>query len=881
MRVTHHADSAHYGPHHRGVFVSADPADVDDEVVGENRHGALDGAGNGMGSGASGHGDNHDAHGEQDGRTHGERAVDTQDSAHDATDGMDGIGATEEPDTSATDGATSGELLADALAEARGGAYALRPSARALLALCARYIPLGGLEVIYDAYQVASLAHEGVKRKTGEPYIEHPIAVATLLAELALDSEGVAAALLHDTVEDTPLTLDDVRAQFGENIATIVDGVTKFTVVEAPTPSSRDQLPPHSAVILPPATDRTPAPPATTPAAQTAHAATSTNHVGAHANGAMPTLLTQAEAQAKRERKARQQVETFNKLFVMMLQDPRVVLLKLADRLHNLRTMDAMSPAQREVKSRETLDVFAPLAGRIGLYLYKIELEDLAFSYLEPAAYERMRARLQGEQRRRAGWAQRMCERMERELAARGILAAVNWRMKRPYSAYRDTQQNGMDVGLLADVIAFRVIVPTASQCYQAMGIIHHLWPHYPDAFHDYVAAPKVNGYQSLHTAVFALDGRLAQLHIRTHAMHRASQHGVALRWLESAAMGDAEVGQSALAVKRANSWVRQIGAWRNEMTLSAKEFVDTFKGEMLEDQVFVFTPKGDVLELPAGSTVLDLAYKIHTRLGDHTTGARVVSNDENGLLVGRDVPISYILRNGDVVRAQTSPDARPLPGWLDIVRTRYATEKIARSLRLLERAGELGQARAYAYQSEPDDLRGEPSAESEPEPPTPLTHPSGRIAEPHLARCCCPVPGDRIGGVVERGRRVAVHRLCCRTMRATLARRAARSAPHAQVQPVTWDEIQPITCLLRLEIYGHDHLGLMNEVSAVVAQMGLPIARSVASSNQYRNKADIVMTVAIPPTMRRETLMRRLRATPGVTQVNRETRKGCVREGE
>ncbi len=802
-----------------------------------------------------------------------------------AHDGDKSAAVNQKYDVSSSDGALAdeatpgeaGEVLADALAEARGGDYSLLPSMRSLLALCARYMPIVGLELIYDAFQTAAKAHEGVKRKTGEPYIEHPIAVATLLAELALDAEGIAAALLHDTVEDTDLSVEELRAHFGDAIAMIVDGVTKFTVVEAPTPSARSQLPAHSDVILPDGSQ--PAAPS-----QSAEAP-----------------LSLAETQARRERKARQQVETFNKLFVSMLDDPRVVLLKLADRLHNLRTMAAMSPAQREVKSRETLDIFAPLAGRIGLYLYKMELEDLAFSYTQPEEYARIKAQLREEERRRAGWAQRMCERMQRELAARGLVAAVNWRMKSPYSAYRDTRQSGLDVSLLDDVIAFRVIVSTVPQCYQSMGVIHHLWPPYPDAFHDYIAAPKVNGYQSLHTAVFALDNRLAQLHIRTHEMHRASQHGVALRWLEVAATGDAEVGTSALAVKRANLWVRQIEAWRKEMQLSAKEFVDTIKGEMFEDQVFISTPKGDVLELPLGSTVLDLAYRIHTRLGDRTVGARILSNNDSGMLVTHDAPPSYTLRTGDVVRVLSDPGARPQPEWLGIVRTRYAAEKIARSLRAIARGKDyehtprLPDHLEVAAQDVSEDAsvacKGDAQAQVDAlsnstspfvaAPAGGLQRPSGKQAQVHLARCCYPIPGDRISGVVERGYNVTVHRTCCLIFRATLARRQARGAAHAAALPLTWEAIQQPTYLLRLAIYGQDHPGLMLEVMERITQLGLNVTYSDAIANPARNKAAIVLVIRMPLGMRRETVLRQLGNVPGVTQVARETSKGCAKGEE
>ncbi|HEU0026167.1 MAG TPA: HD domain-containing protein, partial [Ktedonobacterales bacterium] len=371
------------------------------------------------------------------------------------------------------------------------------PSLTALLDLCSQYMNADDLSLIDEAYQVATAAHAGVKRRSGEPFIEHTIAVAGILAELAMDAQGIAAALLHDTVEDTTITLDSLREQFGSVIAAIVDGVTKFDAVEAPKESkdSKSGEAPADAPALVSATDGP------------------------------------VDSQAARARKLRAQAETVRKLFLAMVADPRIVLLKLADRLHNMRTMAAQTPSKREQKSRETIELYAPLAGRIGVHVFQSELEDLAFSFLMPVEYARTVKRLREEEAKRLRWAERMRERMVHELLASGIPAAVNWRVKRPYRAYLETQETGMDVAQLHDVFAFRILVNTSEQCYAALGIIHQLWHPYLERIRDYIAGPKINGYRSLHTAVFALDGRLAQMHIRTHSMHIATQHGIATTW--------------------------------------------------------------------------------------------------------------------------------------------------------------------------------------------------------------------------------------------------------------------------------------------------------------------------------------------------------------
>ncbi len=728
----------------------------------------------------------------------------------------------------------------------------------ALLALCERYMPPKDLALVRAAYEAAAKAHEGVRRMSGEPYIDHPLAVACILTELAVDAHGIAAALLHDTVEDTPLSLDAVRVQFGSQIAAIVDGVTKFSAVEAPKIREEPQnfAQGHDApAVLPP--------------------------------------------EAAHEQKALLHAETVHKLFLAMLRDPRVVLVKLADRLHNMRTMEVMSARQRAVKSQEVLDIYAPLAGRIGLYNFKGELEDLAFAYLQPEESERTFKVLRAEEQRRGEWAARTSERMRHELGESGITAAVNWRMKRTYRAWVESQESGIRVAALNDLIAFRVLVNSVPECYRALGEIHRVWmPH--ERIRDYIANTKNNGYQSLHTAVFALDGHLAPIHIRTHEMHRASQHGVAAHWLERAAAGaPASSGES--LVRQMPEWVNQLASWEGDLKLDAVAFLSAVRGEMLEeDSIFVFTPRGEVHELPAGATVLDLAYRIHTRIGDQAIGAQIQTTSRGGGIVAREVSIDYVLQTGDVVYVRTDLRSHPRPEWRTIAVTRYAQEKMGRALRLLHRA----------QSSETTPMRSEPSAENEPELPPQLRHPSGKLADVRLARCCYPCPPDEIVGVPDRrtdggrtdGRVVTIHRRCCRTLRRIIERRApqlARTAgtdgaggssggkdaqpiqlaqqdEPAQLLSVGWDEIGAVPYRLHLAIYGQDHRGLMYEVSSCVAALGLNVVYTKALANQDRSKALISLTVDIPPDVRRDVVMRRLRAVPGVTEVERDTRRGC-----
>lgn len=695
------------------------------------------------------------------------------------------------------------------------------PGFRVLLALCDTYMPPSDLEIISAAYTLAAEAHRGTTRVSGEPFIEHPLAVARVLASLAMDAAGIAAALLHDTVEDTSVTLAEIEADFGPVIASIVDGVTKFSMVGSVAPGD-----------------------------------------GPHPEGRSPV-----------DPHTRAQQETVRKLLVAMIRDPRVVLLKLADRLHNLRTLKAMTPAQRSAKARETMEIYAPLAGRIGFQLFKSELEDLAFFYLDPSAYERVSRMLLAEEKASAAWAERIAAQVRQRLLEDGIPAAVNWRLKRPYRAWVEMRESGMPLRDLHDLIAFRVLVNTEMECYPALGAVHALWHPLESRIRDYLNNPKVNGYRSLHTTVYANDDRVAQFHIRTHDMHRRVQHGVAAHWLERAVRGEQVETALGLAVEDLPGWLAQLDDWHRELRLSADAFVDALKSEVFEDQVFVFTPTGETIDLPAGSTPLDFAYRIHTDLGDHFVSARVQTASADGLTFVRHVSAEYQLHSGDVVTIRSDPGAEPREAWLDVVRTHNAREKLHRALRA---------QRVRAERQTSSSTNELPSAETDPdetEPVAPpLLHPSGQRAQVQLGRCCYPCPHDAIVGLAGRERQLTIHRACCRILRSTLARRQ-RANRASGVVDVEWRALPAMTYRMAIAVHGQDHSGLMHELAVGLKSLDINLTSSFATALQDRHKAIVTLICEFSPDTRPEFIFRRLYAIPGITLVERDTSLGCSQE--
>lgn len=503
-----------------------------------------------------------------------------------------------------------------------------------LLAETATYLAPQDLERIERAFELAKLAHQGVARRSGEPYIQHPLEVALLLADMRIDADGIAAALLHDVVEDTDYSADDIRDQFGVAVANIVDGVTKFNALVPPAPKSGNAV-----------------------------------------------IDEEQRVQQARELKRRQRSETVRKMMLAMAEDPRVVVLKLADRLHNMRTLGVMNPAQQESKARETSEIYAPLARRLGMALVQAELEDLALSYLEPERYAQLAHEVAEEVRRRQPYVDEVCATLREEMERAGIHAEVFAWQKHLASIQRKLQESGGDLSQLHDLISFRILVDNVQDCYLALGHIHALWRPKDGRIKDFVATPKLNGYQSLHTTVFCLENRLAEIQIRTHDMQRTADYGIASYWYLK------ERGGSRLSYQEMIAWIEQLRDWQRELPQNADEFVEAVKGDIFEEQIFVFTPKGEVKDLPRGSTPLDMAYRIHTDIGDHCTGARIITNlADSGRLVTRFVPLDYELQGGEIVDIMTTNSTHPTRDWLSFARTTTARTKIRRYLKTYER---------------------------------------------------------------------------------------------------------------------------------------------------------------------------------------------------
>ena len=593
-------------------------------------------------------------------------------------------------------------------------------SADDLVALVQHYNPRSDAALIRAAYGFGRQAHEGQTRKSGEPYWTHPVAVAALLAEQQMDDATIVTALLHDTVEDNDaVTLHEIEDRFGEEVAGLVDGVTKLTNIQL-------------------------------------------------------------------DRAGSEQAENFRKLFMATAKDLRVILVKLADRLHNMRTIKAMPEAKQRKKARETMEVFAPLAGRMGMQWMRDELEDLAFRVLDPVQRASIIRRFSTLHGKAGDTIRRITSDIESALEREGIEAEVHGRAKKPYSIWRKMQEKELTFERLSDIYGFRVITSSEADCYRALGAIHRRWRAVPGRFKDYISQPKSNGYRSLHTTVSGRDGKRVEVQIRTQQMHEVANSGVAAHW----SYRDGERVENPFAVDP-GAWLREMSERFGEQA-DHEEFLEHVKLEMYADQVFCFTPKGEVMRLPRGATPIDFAYAIHTRIGDACVAAKVD---------GLKVPLWTRLRNGQQVRIVTAEGQRPEASWLDIVVTGRAKAAIRRSLRSedRERAIKLGREltraafgqvgreitgkalRAAAKRlglSDADELlarvgSGEMSSgavvetlypDRSDDPP----HPEGpAILElenraHHRAPCCQPLPGERIVGIGRAGQGVAIHAIDC-----------------------------------------------------------------------------------------------------------------------
>ncbi|MGI6216032.1 MAG: RelA/SpoT family protein [Coriobacteriales bacterium] len=694
-----------------------------------------------------------------------------------------------------------------------------------LMKQAATYLDEDDLALVSRAYEFAKKAHAGQKRKSGEPFINHPTEVAYILSEIRMDAPSLAAALLHDTVEDTDVTREQVAEGFSEEIATLVDGVTKISNLQ---------------------------------------------------------IESLTEAQSK----------NFRKMMVAMSKDVRVTVIKLADRLHNMRTLMALPEDRRIFKAKETMEVYAPLANRLGISSIKWELEDLSFYYLEPAKYKQI-ARMVAESREaREEYLAQAIDILQAELDKVGIDGKISGRPKHLYSIYQKMTQRGKDFSEIYDLIALRIIVDDVKDCYSSLGVVHTLWYPMPGRFKDYIAMPKFNMYQSLHTTVIGPAGRPLEVQIRTKEMHRISEYGVAAHWRYKAKNAGHKVDDDTFDAQL--TWLRQMLDWQDD-TEDPKEFMNSLKVDLFENEVFVFTPKGEVISLRAGATPLDFAYAIHTQVGHHCVGAKV-----NGSIV----PLSYELQSGDRVEILTQQNSNPSRDWLNIVKTPSARSKIrsylskaskgddllhgrdvlAREMRKsglgisssrsvaalkkiadelnyndpddvfaaigsgklsgkqvanmllkeLQKSAEEREARSQAKLNEVAGMELNTShiAKQNQQALRKRRNDSGVIVKGvddalvHLSRCCNPVPGDEIVGFVTRGRGVTVHRVGCPNIK------DLKDHPERFIE-VEWDSDKNVAFSVELYVAAVDRTRLLQDVAIKLSDLGTNILQAYTNSNK------------------------------------------------
>src|SRR3954469_5857905 len=466
------------------------------------------------------------------------------------------------------------------------------------------YLPQPDIDLVERAFEFSESAHRGQFRKSGEPYITHPLAVASILSQWRLDAQGLAAALLHDVMEDTTVTKVEIESSFGRPVAEMVDGLSKLDQIE---------------------------------------------------------FTSREEAQA----------ENFRKMLLAMAQDVRVILIKLADRLHNMRTLDAMAPTHRKRIARETLDIYAPIANRLGLNSLYLELQDLSFKHLNPMRYRILAAAIKAARGNRREVMNRLLDVIREGLAKENVLAVVSGREKTIYSVYKKMREKRYTFSQVFDIYGVRILVADATACYAALGVMHSLYKPIPGKFKDYIAIPKANGYQSLHTTLFGPFGTPLEAQIRTHDMHRVAEAGVAAHWLYKTG-GELNIAEAQLQTHR---WLQSLLEIQSE-SRDSKEFLENIKGDLFPDEIYVFTPKGKIMALPRGATAVDFAYAVHTDIGHHCVAARI--NYEQ-------MPLRTELKNGDQVEVLTSPTARPNPSWLSFVATGKARSRIRHFLKGLQ----------------------------------------------------------------------------------------------------------------------------------------------------------------------------------------------------
>lgn len=739
-----------------------------------------------------------------------------------------------------------------------------------VMAACKKYMTADQLSFVESAYQFAARAHEGQTRASGQPYIVHPTQVAGTLANLGLDPDTVAAGFLHDTVEDTSVTNDDIKEKFGADVAFIVDGVTK---------------------------------------------------------------LNKYEYKSHKEFLA----ENHRKMLIAMAKDLRVILVKLADRLHNMHTLEHLRPDKQRRIAAETLDIYAPLADRLGIGTIKWELEDMSFHYMNPEAYYKIVSMMDAKRSEREGYIKDAIDYLRGTLDSLGIKYDISGRPKHIYSIYKKMVNKHKDFNEIYDLLAVRVIVPTVKDCYAVLGAVHTKWKPMPGRFKDYIAMPKANGYQSLHTTIIGPGGKPLEIQIRTEEMHKVAEYGVAAHWaykrgnfqgVDEKDGGALDIGREILELQKDSS--------------DADEFMEAVHSDIFADKVYVFTPKGEVYELPKGSVTLDFAYAIHTQVGDHAIGAKV--NDKL-------VPLDYKLKNGDVVDILTQGNARPSRDWAEMVKTSRAKNKIRRYFRDVDREESLARGKSelvdllkenglsakdfldkshidevldhFSFKTDEDmyaaigfgnmsavsiynrltaDLRRQQEEEKQkqfeaqimsagqqaaassvvkkPAPQKDDTKSKTKGKKPdslvrvqgledldmHFAKCCNPVPGDPIVGYVTKGRGVTVHRADCRNVV------SADPAVQGRMIDVEWnniDEGKQASFNANFELFGYNRQKLLGDVINRLNALTKNITNVSASVNE-ENIAHFYITVEVRNAAQLNDIMAKLRDIPDVYDTKR-----------
>jgi guanosine-3',5'-bis(diphosphate) 3'-pyrophosphohydrolase len=705
-----------------------------------------------------------------------------------------------------------------------------------------QYLPAKGVTLVKEAYQFAAERHAGQIRLSGDPVITHPLHTGLTVVQLQLDAAAVAAAVLHDVQEDCGVENGAIQKRFGSEVAKLVDGVTKL--------------------------------------------------------GQIPW-----QASEQRDREQEVQAENLRKMFLAMAEDLRVVVIKLADRLHNMQTLHPLPPADQQRISKETIEIYAPLAGRLGIWQLKWQLEDLAFRYLEPQAYRKIAEMLDARREMRERYIAYVEGIIREELTKQGVKAEVQGRAKHLYSIHQKMEKyaaEGKSFHEIYDLLAVRILVDTVADCYNAMGAIHQLWRPLPGTFDDYIANPKESMYQSLHTTVMCLGQRPLEVQVRTHQMHQTDEYGVASHWRYK------EGGKRDVRYEERLAWLRQLIDWQGDMS-RAEDLVEAVKTDLFRDQVFVFTPKGEVKDLPVGATPIDFAYRIHTDLGHTCVGAKVN---------GRLVPLNYQLRNGDAVEIMSSKSSHgPSRDWLGpsmgYVRTSNARQKIRQWFKKQERAENIGRGRElvekelkrlgvalaqvedeilslFKYEELDSFLEAvgyggisthhmilrlapllQPLEEAPPPtaagPPAAVVTPDIRVfGTGHLltrtARCCNPVPGDDIVGYVTRGEGVTVHRRDCHNI--------LHVAEKERLVEVEWGRrgrFYPVA----VHITAWDRVGLLRDVSALVAEEKVNMA-GLRSQEHGDDTLSVFVTLEITGIEQLVRLLSRVSSVRGVISVRR-----------